>query len=324
MTAPTRVFITGALGFIGRTLTERYRSLGVETRGVDVVGDPELDVVAGDVSAPGDWQRHAEGSDIVIHTAALVSMRSGLDEFWRVNTLGTRLALDAATSAGASRFVHFSSVTVFGFEFPDGVGESYPVRLAGVPYVDTKIASEQVVLQAQAAGEIPCTIVRPGDVYGPGSKPWTILPVAELKRRQFVLPAGGKAIFSPAFVDNLVDGVVAAASSPATIGRVLTLSDGVGVTTGDFFGRYAKMLGRNGVPTAPTKVAARLAGAVELYGKARRHQTEVNPSAVAYLCRTGTYSIASARELIGYEPKVGLDEGMRRTESWLRERGLVP
>src|SRR5207237_2850547 len=58
--APRRVFITGALGFIGRVLAARYATGGAEVRGVDVRADPELGVVAGDVTEPGDWQAHAE------------------------------------------------------------------------------------------------------------------------------------------------------------------------------------------------------------------------------------------------------------------------
>ena len=127
---------------------------------------------------------------------------------------GTRLALDAARDAGARRFVHLSSVVTFGLDFPDGVDERWPVRPTGVAYVDTKIAAEQVVLQAHAAGEIEVTVSGPGDVYGPGSRPWTVMPVELLKARRFALPARGRGIHSPVYVDDLVDGIVAAAAQP--------------------------------------------------------------------------------------------------------------
>ena len=161
------------------------------------------------MSVPGAWQDHAAGCDLVIHTAAVVSMR-GTDPgvVWRVNALGTKHVLDAAARGGAGRVVHLSSVTVFGFAFPDGVDETHPTRPNGVPYVDTKVASEALVLRAHAAGDVPCAIVRPGDVYGPRSRPWTLLPVQEIRRRRFVLPARGRGVFSPVFIDNLVDGVV--------------------------------------------------------------------------------------------------------------------
>ena len=323
MTDPSRVFVTGALGFIGRAISERYRAQGAQVVGMDIRPDPGLGVVAGDVSQPGDWQRHSEGCALVVHTAAIVSMRNEPERVWRANALGTRHAVDAAVRGGARRFLHLSSVTVFSFEFPDGVTERHPVRPNGVPYVDAKVAAEQVVLAAHAAGELPCTVIRPGDVYGPGSRPWTILPVEEIGRRRFLLPAMGRGIFSPAYIDNVVDGIALAAASEDAAGEVFNLSDGRGVTTGEFFGHYGRMLDRR-VPVAPTRVARALAGGVSAAARAGGSQTEINAWGVAYLARTGTYSIAKARSVLGYEPAVDLDEGMRRTEAWLRESGRLP
>jgi nucleoside-diphosphate-sugar epimerase len=321
--SPGRLFVTGALGFIGRGLVERCRESGWEVRGVDRVAEPALDVVAGDISRPGEWQRHAEGCETVIHTAAILSLRSGLDDFHRVNVLGTHNALNAARSAGARRFIQLSSVTVFGNDFPDGVSEADPVRLLGVPYVDTKIAGEQVVLQAHAAGEIAVTVIRPGDVYGPRSRPWLILPLAELKRRRVILPARGRGIHSPVYIADLLDGILAASVSHSAAGEVITLSGGIGVTTREYFGRIAAMIGRPRVPCAATAPLLVLTGAQASIDRLRHAPGEVNPNAIRYLTRTGTYSIEKARLLLGFEPEVGLEEGMRRSESWLREEGMI-
>jgi nucleoside-diphosphate-sugar epimerase len=322
--APKRVFITGALGFIGRALGRRYRTLGIEVAGVDVVADEQLGVVAGDIAEPGPWQLHAAGCDVFVHTAAFETIAAGLDRQWRVNVRGTRNALDAAVRAGAARFVHFSSIRAFSdLGFPDGVDERHPVRTDGNAYVDTKVASEQVVLQAHAAGELGCTVIRPGDVYGPGSRPWAILVVEAIKARQFVLPAMGRGVFSPVYVENLIDGVVLAASHPAASGQVFTITDGVGVSCREFFGHYYRMLGRRGpicLPTGPAVALARSIGALE---RARGRETEVGAATMLYFARSGTYSIEKARRVLGYEPKVGLEAGMRKTEAWLREQGML-
>jgi nucleoside-diphosphate-sugar epimerase len=291
----------------------RLRSRGWEVDGVDLRD--------GDVASPGAWQERAAGADLVVHTAALVTNAAGLDDAWRVNVLGTRRALDAAVRGGASRFVHLSSVRAFSdLGFPDGVDESWPVRTDGNPYVDTKVAGEQVVLQAHAAGEIACTIIRPGDVYGPGSRPWTLMPLELIRARRFLLPAMGRGIFSPVFVDDLVDGLLLAAESDAGAGQVFTLAGGEGVPTKDFFGAYARMLGRRGVPVAPTPVAVALAAAA---WAAARGNTEIRPQTMRLLARRGTYSIEKARRVLGYAPAVGLREGMDRTETWLRAEGLL-
>jgi nucleoside-diphosphate-sugar epimerase len=318
-----RVFITGALGFIGRALAERLRAQGTEVRGMDVHADAALGVIAGDVSSPGEWQRGAQGCDAVIHTAAIVSLRAGLQDFHRVNVLGTHNALEAAVAGGAERFVQISSVTVFGIDFPDGVREEHPVRLLGVPYVDTKIAGEQVVLQAHAEGRIAVTVVRPGDVYGPGSRPWILTPLAELRRGRLLLPARGLGVHSPIYIDDLVEGLAAAASSPAAAGQVITLSCARGVSTGEYFGRIAAMLGRGPVRSAPTGVLLALTGALARAERLLGAQGEINPNSVRYLTRTGTYSIEKASRLLAFAPKVTLEEGMRRSEDWLREQGML-
>ena len=321
---PSRVFITGASGFIGCALAARLRRRGTEVRGVDLNADETAGVLAGDIRAPGEWQEAMAGCDVVIHTAALVSNAARLDQSWRLNVLGTRLALEGAARAGASRFVHFSSVRAFSdVDFPDGVTEEHPVRTDGNPYVDTKVASEQVALQAHAADEVAVTVIRPGDVYGPGSRPWTMLPLAEIRANRFALPAMGRGVFSPVFVENLIDGVILAIEEPRAAGQVYVLSDGVGVTTKDFFANYFRMIDRRGPVCLPTPVALALARLNELAYRFRSGTTEVNPATIRYLTRRGTYSIDKARRELGYEPQVDLAEGMARTEAWLREEGVI-
>jgi nucleoside-diphosphate-sugar epimerase len=316
-----RVFITGALGFIAQRLAHHYRERGAEVRGMDVRADPAQGVVAGDVSRPGDWQAHAEGCDLVIHTAAVLTLAGDPEEVWNVNVLGTKLALDAAIAARAGRFVQLSSVLAFSWNFPDGVDESHPVRPNGTPYVDTKVASEQVVLQAHAAGEMAVTVIRPGDVWGPRSRPWTILPIEMIKDGRFVLPRGG--IFSPVYVDNLVEGIAAAAAKAEGAGQVFTITDGVGVPNEEFFGRYFAMLGKKGPRVLPKRLITPFAAGVERVERLRRRENEMSANAVSYLARTGTYSIEKARRVLGYEPRIDLDEGFRRTEAWVREQGML-
>lgn len=320
---PSKVFISGALGFIGSALAERYRSQGAEVRGVDVRADAAQGVVAGDIAEAGPWQDHAQGCDLVINTAAYVGFGGDLDAVWRVNVLGTRRMIDAAARGGAQRFVQFSSVTTFGFDYPDGVDESYPVRLTGNPYPDSKIASEQVTLQAHVAGDVAATIIRPGDVYGPRSRGWTVLPVKMIKSGQMILPAGGRGQIGPVYVDNLLDGVTLAAAAPEAVGQIFTIADGVTIDVADFFGHYARMLGKASPRTLPTPLARAIAATGGRIEKALGRDTEMSAASIEYLAKRGGYSIEKARRALGYEPKVGLDEGMRRCEDWLRAEALL-
>ena len=320
---PERVLVTGAAGFIGRALVQRFRELGSEVRGVDLVETGEESHLAADLTAPGAWQGHAEGCELVIHTAAVVGFYSAREGYWETNVAAVRHAMDAAIAAGAKRFVHLSSIVVFGFDFEGVVDERSPVRPNGVHYVDTKIASEQVVLEAHADGEIPCTIVRPGDVYGPGSRPWTVEPVRLLKTKQLILPDGGRGLHSPVYVEDLVDGIVRAATAPEAEGRVFILTGSERPTIGEFVDNYCRMLGIDGPRTAPTRVVREVARAMDLAAKVRGRRSEATAAAIDYFNRRGSYSIERAREVLGYEPQHDLDAGMRKTEAWLRSEGLI-
>ena len=320
---PQKVLVTGARGFIGNVLVQRFRALGSEVIGVDLRPGDDSAIVQGDLTTAGDWQRAAAGCDLVVHTAAIVGMYSSPEGYWEANVVAPRLVLDAAVAGGAQRFVHLSSIVTFGFDFDGVVDERTPVRPNGVHYVDTKIASEQVVLAAHADGELPCTIVRPGDVYGPASRPWTIEPIRRLKGGQFALPGGGHGMHSPVYVDDLADGIIRAAAVPEAAGRIFTVTGAEPVTIGDFLAYYCRMLGVERPRTVPAPVARAAARVIDSIARVRNAPNEVTPAAIDYFMRRGTYSIERARKVLGYEPAVELDEGMRRTEQWLRAQGML-
>lgn len=321
MALPRTIVITGANGFIARHLQERLLREGVAVRGVDLAADPGRGVRAGSTMAPGAWADLLDGADAVVHTAALVSNVAPLDRIWEVNVLGTSRVLDAAARAGVPHVVHLSSIAAFGHDFPDGVTEEYPARVTGASYGDTKVNAEAVALAAHAEGRVDVTVLRPGDVYGPGSRPWVLIPIELIRKRQALLPGRGRGIFSPVYVDNLVDGILLALSEPAARGQVFTITDGIGVTCADYFGRLAALVGGR-VTLLPTAVARPLAVGAGTLTRAVGRESELGPASVAMLLRPGTYSIAKARRMLGYEPAVDLDEGMRRVAAWLDEQGL--
>ena len=318
-----KVFITGSLGFVGRALMKRYRELGVEVCGLDVRSEPESGTIAGDVSRPAEWQAQLNDCDLVIHTAAIVTNNVTHAEAWRVNVLGTRRVLDAAILAGARRFVHLSSLAAMRFIVEDQADESAPIMPTGNPYVDTKIASEQAVLAAHAAGEIGCTIIRPADIYGPGSRPWTMVPVQMIKRGMFLLPAYGQGIFRAIYIDDLVEGVMLAAEKDVGIGQIFILGGENTVTCEQFFGYYYRMLGKGTPRMLSTSTAIAIAeigrAIFSLLGK----PTELGRGAMEMLSKKTTVSNRKAHRILGWQPMIDLDEGMRRTEVWLHAQKLL-
>jgi len=317
------VFVTGALGFVGRAILSRYRELGAEICGLDLRADSSLGVVTGDVSKPEEWQETVNGCDLVVHTAAIVTNNVAREEAWRVNVLGTRRVLDAAIRAGVKRFVHISSLAAMRFIFDNQADEAAAVMPTGNPYVDTKIASEQTVLAAHAAGEIPCTIIRPADVYGPGSRPWTVIPVQMIKKGLFLLPAHGKGVFRAIYIDDLVNGVMLAAEKDEGIGQIFILGGERAVTCERFFGHYHRMLGKSAPRAMSTSSAVAIAEIGRAVFRLLGKQTELGRGAMEMLSKKNTVSNAKAHKLLGWYPQVELEEGMKRTEAWLREQKIL-
>ncbi len=321
--AEQRAFVTGAAGFMGAAVIERLRTLGYEVRGVDLVAGDDPQVTSSDISEPGRWQDLAADCDLVVHTAAVVSNSASWGSAWQVNVVGTRNVVDACRNGSVRRMVHISSAAVYSHERPAVVTEDLPVRPSQRVYGDTKIAAEQVVLQAHAAGEVTATIIRPSDVYGPGSRPWTILPVQMLAAGQVILPANGRGMMNPLYVTDLTDGIVRAGTEDAGAGQVFNLSGPDAVETREFFGHYCGMLGIDGPRVAPTPVAVGIATVVGTTLRALGRPSEASAGTMAMLATHARVSNRKAAEVLGWEPQVDLTEGMRLTEAWLRAEGLL-
>ena len=329
------VLVTGARGFIGSAVAARLVAAGAEVRGVDAAAPatggaatsppvrPSVDVHRGSTTDPGSWAHLLAGVDTVVHTAAVVSNVAPRHRMHEVNVVGTGRVLAAAARAGVRRFVHLSSVVVHGFDLPAWVDEDHPVQANGDAYVDTKVAGEHLVLAAHAAGDIEVVVLRPGDVYGPGSRPWVVLPLTYLAAGQAVLPARGRGVFSPTYLDNLVDGVLAAVVTPAAAGRVLHLTDGVATSCAAYFGRLGALVGAR-PRCLPTPLATALATTTGAGLRALGRPSELCPASMRLLARTGSYRIDRARTVLGYAPAVDLDTGLERVAVWARQAGLVP
>lgn len=317
-----KVFITGANGFIGRKLAEKFNLLGAQVCGMDMAADAERNIVQGNLASPEKWRDILVGCDLVIHTAAVVSNALSYEQTWQVNVLGTKTILDEAIACGSvKRFIHLSSVAACGFEATSTIDETMPLKTHNHPYRDTKITSEHLVMNYQSSGQVDCTIIRPTDVYGPGSRPWIITPIEELKRGKFIIPTG---MFGPIYIDDLIDGIALAAEKEAGIGQIFILSGGIEVTNQEFFGHLAHMLGKNKVPSLPNSFLKVYAGInefiVNLFGKT----TEINPNTIKMLSRPcADYSHKKATDLLGFKPKISLDEGMIRSKQWLLENDYL-
>ena len=322
---PRSVFITGANGFIGRALASRYRALGAEVRGMDLHADLTNNIVAGDLTQPAAWAEHAQGCELFINTAAVVSLAAPWALYREVSVRGVRNCLNVAIAGGATRFVQFSSIAALGWEYPDQADEHCNVVIGTqYRYGVSKGASEHIALAAHAAGEIDCTVIRPGDVYGPGSRAWLSEPLKMAKVGALILPNAGRGIFTPVYVDDLLDGVMLAAGLPEGRGQIFHLCGAGPVSCNEFFSNHWRWAGRSGSPRSlPLWAAVALTQIIWGVNRLLERANEVTPDAMYMFARTGDISSAKAQRLLGYQPKVMLEDGLRRSEAWLRETGQI-
>jgi nucleoside-diphosphate-sugar epimerase len=323
MEHPEAVFITGIGGFIGLRLAQRCQQLGIRVWGVDRdaaalarARELGIEALAGDITDAALMREQLAGAQAVIHTAAIVKEHGELAEFRRINVEGSRAVARAAREGGARAFVQLSSVMVYGFDFPPNVAEDGPLRGEGNPYCQTKIESEQAVLALHDPQRFGVIVIRPGDVYGPGSVPWIARPIQMLRKRRMLLPMGGRGLINHVYVDNLVDGILAALAARA-YGETFNISDGSAVTYADFFGRLAAAAKVPGPRVVPTPVMQLLTRIVQALAARGLTSDEASPDTVRYLCRPHVYSIDRARRVLGYCPRIDLAHGLALTQPYI-------
>ena len=317
-----KVLITGANGFIGNTLMRYYKQQGTAVIGVDLHGNGD-DIIQGDIANPETISHLLEQCDVIVHTAALVSNAMKDSDMWRVNVLATRNLIAAAKHHKVRRFVQISSIVAYGNTAQGELDEDYPVHADGGSYVLTKLASEHAVLAAQASGGIEVVILRPGDVYGPGSRPWIIAPLEAIAKNQFMLPAKGEGFFRPIYVDDLIRGIDLAVRHPAAAGEIFNLSCEGYITTKEYFASHYQWLGKKGPMLVSTKVALAVSAIASKVADLMGNLNEASPATVAQLATKSWFSIKKAERILGWKPEISFAEGIKRSHQWAKDKNLV-
>lgn len=327
------VLVTGASGFIGRRVAARLATKGRAVRALampaeDVSAIPELagpgiEIVRGDITDPGAMRDVVRGVERVVHLAAVVGDWGPDALFDRVNVGGTRNVVDAGALEGCERLVMVSSIVVYGERLAAGGCDEDAPRAAGVgPYSRTKRESEELALDAHRRGRIPVTVVRPGNVWGPGSQVW-VDEIARLARKGLLMTIdGGRGDATLAYVDNVVDVIVRALDAPEAAGRVYNAIDAGGVTWKAYLSDIARLSG--GKPprrSLSPRVAAFLAGGMERVWRLARRPGRplMTREAVRLLASGPAVPISRARAELGYDP-APYDRGLAAVARYLEGR----
>lgn len=301
------VAITGSHGFIGRHVAQVFHRLGHRVSGLDLHASdqPEFHrAISGSILSDRDLEHTFEDVDTVIHTAAIVEEGGDPERFYRLNVDGTLKAAHIALNQGVRRFIHLSSVMVYGFKFPDQVGEASPLWPNGNPYCDSKIASEDV-LKPLASEAFKVIIARPGDVVGHGSIPWVTRPVDLMRKRLFALPDRGRGRFNPIHVRDIARALLHL-SQLEDPQQTYNLVTGTSVSCGEYFDKLAQAHGLSKPLRAPSSLMRSAANLMTKSAAILNFQTPFQAEGVDFLLRSGTYS-GNALRASGFECQESLE-----------------
>jgi nucleoside-diphosphate-sugar epimerase len=325
----TSVLVTGGTGFLGGALARALCASGARVR---VLARPtsdrarlqglEVEVLRGDVLEPDSLPAAVREVDVVYHLAGMLGgMPVPAATYHALHVDGTRHVLSAAHQAGVRRFVHVSSPGVLGPIYGPPADETAPYAPTNV-YERTKAEGERLALDFAARTSLPLTVARPEFVYGPGDT--HVLGLFRMvERGMFFYIGSGESVVHPTYVDDAVRGMRLCAER-GQAGRVYHIAGSQPVTIRALATAIAEALGvappRFSIPLWLAKVGAL---GLEAVAKVARVRPPLSRGTVAFFTEPRAFSIARARDELGYAPQVSLPEGARRTVAWYRERGLL-
>ncbi|MEW5937849.1 MAG: NAD-dependent epimerase/dehydratase family protein [Candidatus Thermoplasmatota archaeon] len=293
-----KYLVTGSSGQLGSYLVEELVRAGNRTVGIDlcISGYREVDrhTMLGDICDPELCRQVMGGADVVIHAAAQVSVVDAVKDpvaDARTNIMGTLNLLNAAVEHGVGRFIYISSAAVFGNPRYLPIDEGHPVSPIS-PYGVSKLAAERYALAFQQTYELPVVAIRPFNIYSPRQDPdnpysgvISIFARRLKEGRPPIIYGDGSQTRDFVHAKDVVQAIVLAATSKYATGHAFNIGTGRQLSINDL---AARLIAISGAGYAPS------------YEPERRG--EISHSYA---------DISKAHRLLGYEPSVSLDEGLK-------------
>ncbi len=322
--APQLVLVTGASGFLGghvaRTLAERGIAVRAQGRvAARLPGGAGITPVVTALDDVATLTAAAQGCGAIVHAAAHSAPWGAHGEFVAANVTGTANVLAAAREAGVPRLVHISSPAVlFDGRHQHLVDddEPYPDRLTS-HYARTKQQAELLVREAAQAMDV--VVLRPKAIYGPGDRALVPRLLAAAHAGRLPQVGDGRNAVDVTHVHDVVQAIECALVTDAGIGGTFLITGGEHVP---LWSMIRTLLEGMGLPypsrTLPLPLALAVAGTMEAVAAITRREPTFTRYSALILARTQTYDIARSRALLGYAPRVRVDEGVAHTIDALR------
>jgi nucleoside-diphosphate-sugar epimerase len=328
-----KVFITGGTGFIGSRLALRSHEAGhqvtvlgrvnnaAEEANRQLLASSGIGVVLGSVTEHDVVRGSASGQDIVFHLAAAQHEANVPDQHFRdVNVEGTRNVLEASLRGGVKRFVHGSTIGVYGEAMEGELDEETPLRPDNI-YGITKREGEELALSY--CDRLPLTVIRISEVYGPGDRRLLKLFRA-IRRNAFFIIGSGDNKHQLIYVDDLIDGMYRAANEDSALGTIFVLAGSEVLTTQEMVDTIAAVLDARPVkrhaPLWPFYLAA---VAMEKTLGPLGIQPPLHRRRLNFFTKSFYFSQDKTAGVLGFRPGIDFREGVTRTAAWYEQNGLL-
>ncbi|MGX9991968.1 NAD-dependent 4,6-dehydratase LegB [Rhizobium sp. Z1P35] len=310
-----KVLVTGADGFIGSHLVETLTRAGVEVRALCQYNSfsswgwldqseyrGEFEVILGDVRDPAQMRAIAKGVDTIFHLAALIAIPYSYQapsSYVDTNINGTLNVLQGALDASVGRVIQTSTSEVYGTARFVPISESHPLQ-AQSPYSASKIGADAMAYSYHSSFELPVTIARPFNTFGPRQSARAVIPtvISQLLSGRTTLKLGA---LSPTrdfnFVQDTCDGFLALAACDEAIGQTVNIGSGSEISIGDTVRLIADIIG------------------VSVEIECDEQRLRPANSEVERLCCDNSL----IKSLTGFSPRYSLEDGLKATIDWLRQ-----
>lgn len=311
-----QVVVTGAAGFIASHLTERLVKEGARVRAFirytsrnddgllrylppDILS--QVDIIRGDLRDSEAIRVATRGVDTIFHLGALIAIPYSYlhpREVVETNVMGTLNVLMAARDANVRRVVHTSTSEVYGTAHYVPIDEAHPLQ-GQSPYSASKIGADKLVESFSCSYNLPVATLRPFNTYGPRQSARAVIPtiITQALTRESVRLGSLTPSRDFTFVEDTADGFLRIAESDAAIGQEINIGSNASITIGELAHKICDLMGK--MPNIECEEE-----------RLRPDKSEVKQLHASF---------QKARDLMGWEPRVSLDEGLQHTIAWISQ-----
>lgn len=326
-----KTLVTGGTGFTGSHLVHRLRERGHEVTVLDNqkgLFDEEIrklgaEIHYGEITDPEICDRLTRGQEIVFHLAAAFrGVNLAREVYWRSNVEGVRVIAEASLKNQVRRFIYCSTEGVHGKVDHPPADESAPIAPKDY-YEYTKYEGEKVVRELEAKG-LRAVILRPTAIYGPGDVGRYLILYRWARKGYFPMFGTGRIHYHPVYIDNLSDAFELAMENERALGQAYLIGDEHYVSLNDLVHKVGEAIDRHvrilHFPYTPFLAVSCL---VEWVCKPMGITPPLFRRRAEWYWENRGFSIEKAKQELGYHPRIGLEEGLRRTGAWYHQHGYL-